>query len=505
LHHPKREFKEEEKPEKKDPNARPKLLFVSSIPFNVLSGYVTQMMYQLGAMAKHYDVTYATPRRPDATKYWRETEHVTIEEIDLPPAPFWTQGDAGKNWLGQFDLIVFRNQNYHDLFKQYINQERVAYYVSGSGIKDLVESKVDACHAVVMQGSAVNYHYKDRGLSISKAFPIPCTVPANKFEWRSSKPVFMVISSLTKDKGVENIIDALEPIKHKLRLIVIGDFLVNHVKLDPEYYDFLEKKINNGWVEWLGAMTPQAIPFAIRPATAIIHYNRMKGRFDETLQSTKILEAMAAGKPVIAFDSFGTQSLVGEGYPFLVHEDADIPVAVEKILADLKGARNWGYKLHARIKKYFDIDPVGDRWGELLHKQKHVIWYTSCLFQQVKGDAAQTIYNLKALSNKGFHVDVVFPDGKPNKRLLPDIANCVYYPSADPSQKAVELWNSDPRACVVSRGVKLTSQLIGKIPKDNLYPYLYGGHWETPTETLNEIQAASHEIITQNIDFWQPQ
>lgn len=345
--------------------SKPRLLYLSFVRFDLVSGYTTQIQYQLRAMVQAYDVVYAMVRGADSAKHWEPIRGVELKEIDLPPASFWT--DEKKQWLNGFDIIVYRHPGLWEVFKPHVKPDRAFFHVSGTNISRLINNRVSESRGVIMQGSEVNLDYQDRGLPQNKALPIPCTVPVNRFDM-NGKPVFVALTSITKDKGIPEMLDALEPLKDKMRLIIAGSMLPNHVSQEPDYYAWLKEKLDTGWGEWIGSVSPAAIPLLLSSCTAVIHWNRMKGRYDETLQSTKILEAMAAGKPVIAFGSKGTISLVGKKYPYVATDETGLKAAVEEILASPGKAKKHGRALQRRVRKYFDSEPVGRLWADLIKK-----------------------------------------------------------------------------------------------------------------------------------------
>ncbi len=472
------------------PRIKPRLVFVSHICFDVLSGYVTQTMYQLEAMAQAFDVTYAyLPRNQDDLKYWHPIEGVTLR-----PTPSHNWKGEGRKWVTGYDLVLFRHYGHFVQFESLVPPDKALLYVSGTGILTMSESQALAVRGVVMQGGEVNQEYLARNLPIERAMPINCTVPVDLFAL--DKPVFLVTSSITRDKGLPDIIEALEPLKDKIRLIIIGTMLPEHVKLEAKFYSDLRVFLNESWAEWIEGIPPVTIPLVLNSCIAAIHFNRMKGRVDETLQSTKLLEAMAAGKPVIAYGSAGTLALLGADYPYLANDRDELRHAAEEILLDPDGARAWGLRLQERARKQFDVKAVGREWGRLVQAERHLIWLTTCQFDRVDGAWSQTVSMLRAIAGRDVRVDVVFAPAVTGRDLCPAIEGVSYYPSKDPLHQAEYLFKKRPDARIIARGLRFFPALFDTIPKENLYAYLYGGDFDYP-EAVETVKAGCRAVITQ--------
>jgi len=133
-------------------------------------------------------------------------------------------------------------------------------------------------------------------------------------------------------------------------------------------------------------------------------------------------------------------------------------------------------------------------------KKKHLIWLTTCQFNKLKGDAVQTLYALKALAAQDVGIDVVFaPDSETPPFLCGEIPGVEYHIVKNPQEVAICLWAQDRGACVLTRGLRMTTDMIGTIPKENLLAYLYGNHWKASGETLNKITDSCSAVLTQNI------
>ena len=476
---------------------RPRLLFIAPFAWDLVSGYTTQTYYQLLAMSETYNVVFSCPTRPDGDKHWRPIDGVTMQPITVSPEGF--ERLAQRRWFNGFDVVVLRHPNYFPWIKPFVPPQKLFFYVSGSGINLLNAQSVTESRGVIMQGGEVNPHYLAKGLPRTHAVPINCTVAMNAFasspaagkvapsvakmlsEVRGDKPVFLLPTSLTKDKAIPDIIRAMTPLADRVKLLIVGNLLPNHVKLDPAFFVALEKQFSAPWITWVKDIPHSAMPFLFRACAAVIHFNRPQGGFDNSLQSTKILEAIASGRPVIARRTKGTQALLGRGYPHLVDTGTELTAAATKIVDDLPAAEKLGEKLRKQAGR-FDVSEVAKSWRGLLGfnprepNGRHVILLTHCTFTEAKGDSSQTLYLLRALSDLGVAVDVVYPQKASQSDLRVEMPNVNYHAEERPAERAFGLWSKNQRAIVYAMRPSLVLALDPRIPASSIVANFYGNH-----------------------------
>jgi glycosyltransferase involved in cell wall biosynthesis len=141
--------------------------------------------------------------------------------------------------------------------------------------------------------------------------------------------VVLVVARLTAWKGIDTVMTALGTLRNPLaadtRLVVVGDG-PDHPRLER-----LSASLPPGVVRFVGEVPPGEVGRWMRAADALALCSGYEGL------SHVLLEAMAAGLPVVASDVGGNRALVQHGYDGLLVPYADVDTmgrALAKVLAD---------------------------------------------------------------------------------------------------------------------------------------------------------------------------
>ncbi len=125
------------------------------------------------------------------------------------------------------------------------------------------------------------------------------------------------------------------------------DLLIAGIIQDQEYFDNLVKPhLNNSSIRYIGPVNPTARDELFKEAYTVIHLNTIPERFGLVM-----VEAMAAGVPVIAMDLGSCREVIADGQTgFLVNNVKEAVEAVNKIdKIDRKKCRQ-------RVQENFTID-----------------------------------------------------------------------------------------------------------------------------------------------------
>jgi glycosyltransferase involved in cell wall biosynthesis len=332
---------------------RPRVLYVADAPFPDRNGYATQTRYTVDALAVHHAVTVLAigPRRETV----REGE-VTWEYVpDVESALAFRPG-----WFARFDRIVFRYPAFARVLRDRGDvAARSMIHVSGRGTARIAE---DCRHTIgaVSQGALPNPTVTP---SLSHLGAVPICAPTLH---APTLPRVAMVCAIHPAKGVAEMAAAFKRIADRAVLCVVGGFIAEHEAEVPWLYDADRAALALPWVEWVGHVPRAAVVPILRGCSAVLHWNVMAEVGATTAQSTKIAEAMAAGVPVIARRTPGTESQLGPRYPYLCGTAGE---AVEAALAiiGLSDARRAALSRRLRDgAKAFSTEAVADEWRRVL-------------------------------------------------------------------------------------------------------------------------------------------
>lgn len=228
-----------------------------------------------------------------------------------------------------------------------------------------------ADRVTAVAGAVRDHVHQTEGCPLEKIVVIPNGVEANRFQWTASDQTkkevlgssseeiaIGTIARLVWYKGLEDLLKAATLIIGRyplVRFFVVGDGPLRQP---------LEEKARalglNGTVRFLGAV-PNA-------SSLLPHFDVVVLPSLWEGMSNSLLEAMAAGKPVVATDVGGSSEVVIDGKTgFLVPPKAPeaLADAVLHLLADPEMARNLGEAGRIRVKSEFTSEIMVARLEEL--------------------------------------------------------------------------------------------------------------------------------------------
>lgn len=188
-------------------------------------------------------------------------------------------------------------------------------------------------------------------------------------------PVIAVVSRLEVEKGVDLALDCLEHVRRRLpsaSLLIAGD---------GSQLSALQAKARisgvNGSIRFLGHIDD--IAPVLGAADVVLVPARSEGF------SLAAVEAMAACRPVIAWDQHGPQEIVVDGETGRLVSAFDVPAmaeAVVDVLSDAAAARAMGRAGHARAARCYDADTM--------FAQFEGLYASLCEGRKVEGDDGNT-------------------------------------------------------------------------------------------------------------------
>lgn len=139
-----------------------------------------------------------------------------------------------------------------------------------------------------------------------------------------TKPVFLFVGRIIKDKGVLEYIQAAKIVKEKYpnaRIQIVGYFDTNPTAIKPEE---IKRYVDSGIIEYLGS-TDEVRPFLERCSVFVL-----PSYHEGTPKS--VLEAMATGRPIITTDAPGCKETVIDGVNGCVIPVKNVSALAEKMI-----------------------------------------------------------------------------------------------------------------------------------------------------------------------------
>jgi glycosyltransferase involved in cell wall biosynthesis len=167
-------------------------------------------------------------------------------------------------------------------------------------------------------------------------------------------PVLLCVANLIGYKGHRHLLEAAALLRHRgvhFRLVLAGD--------GPERVHLERQAANDRLPVWfLGARND--VPALLAAADVVVLASLHEGL------SNSLLEAMAAGKPVVATDVGGNrEALGGTGLLVPPSDASQLAAAIERLLRNPGLARRAGEAARERARDLFPVDAMIDRHLEL--------------------------------------------------------------------------------------------------------------------------------------------
>jgi len=231
----------------------------------------------------------------------------------------------------------------------------------------LIERMVNSLTNLVIANSnaVADYAIKQEGLEQSRIKVVYNVLPeiwySNKDEIASNKAAgrdgFTVlnVANLIAYKGQETLVKAVAQVrdKHpKTRLRIVGD--------GPERQSVTQLANQLGVpLEILGFCEVE--PETYQQGDVFVLSSTEEG------MSNALMEAMAAGLPIVATDVGGNRETLGDGGLIVPANDSEkLAVAIESLIADEELAKTMGIKAQARAKTLFTSDGLGANYLGLI-------------------------------------------------------------------------------------------------------------------------------------------
>lgn len=237
----------------------------------------------------------------------------------------------------------------------------------------LIRKWKTACAQKAVHVTAVSSYLKEEILSWSKTvdidvIPMGCQLelfsPENRVEnyfGQGRKKIVLFVGRLAEKKGVTYLIEAMKCIDAKL--VIAGDGPLAP-SLKKQALDQGEKII------FLGSCTHDELKTVYASADVFVAPSVTAQDGDREGFGLVMLEAMASGVPVVAFDSGGVSQLIKHGYNGLLCKEKDtagLSNAIYKILNDPE-AGNVFIKNGLETALQYDYSKIAKRYWDLYTK-----------------------------------------------------------------------------------------------------------------------------------------
>ncbi len=198
------------------------------------------------------------------------------------------------------------------------------------------------------------------GERVSEGISPRASGEARRLELPAGAPVIGFVGRLTRDKGIGELVEAFRMVRARgidLQLLLLGEFEKGD-PVDRATVDFIENDPN---VHWMGYVPNPSAYYPRMDVFVFPTYREGLGRV--------LLEAGAAGKPVVSTRTTGVVDVVIDGVTGLLvptRDAAALAGAVEKLLADCELAARMGRQARRAVEEHFDNSIYLQRLGTML-------------------------------------------------------------------------------------------------------------------------------------------
>ncbi len=225
-----------------------------------------------------------------------------------------------------------------------------------------------AAAALVVVSRTMEEHLLSLGAPAQKVHYIPCGIDVAKFTGADpalAPPYFLAVGRFVEKKAPMNTLKAFARVLHDqplARLTMVGDG-----PLYAECQRFVSDNALASSVDLCGSRTPEDVLALVRRSRAFVQHSVVAPNHDREGKPVAILEAMAAGLPIVATRHGDISEMVAEGERGLLCDEGDvegmaahmIALAADPALAARMGKASQAYA-HAHYQQ-------AHRIGDLQH------------------------------------------------------------------------------------------------------------------------------------------
>lgn len=361
-----------------------KIIWVTDIDYSRTKGDWAQTCYNLRSIASAgISVHVIHPRKPfEKTMF----HHVPIEGVKYVRVNILetTLADAASFYYSVVgaDFVVVRGPHLAKQISAFVPKEKIVSYIYSTHFDEeigVLQEAWDSSGRVVVQGDGQVEHVKELGLDCGAVVPIPCAVDSGGFEDRRRRQAIGFVGSLFETQCLDLCIDVANGVRNRkycenIGLVVCGSEMT---KPPTEYEKRVLQTIQSQrWISWIPIAHHYALPSVYRTFDVLVSmFDTQRGesrKHCDRLLKTKILEAMAAGVPVVANRNWGSVKLLGEGCKYYAEGVEDAVAKVHTLLTNADQYNNESERIMDRAKKY-DIARVGELYAGMFGGENELL------------------------------------------------------------------------------------------------------------------------------------
>jgi glycosyltransferase involved in cell wall biosynthesis len=240
-------------------------------------------------------------------------------------------------------------------------RERLAYREIERVLAPLSSRVVCVCEAEARLGRSVGFSKRIRVIYNGIAPVAPGPADTRMLELASRGPVVCVLTQLRPGKGIETLIDATPALVargHDLQVAIWGE--------GPELETLAARARRAGVAESVHFLGTSSDPLAaLRGADVFVHPSLAESF------PYAILEAMAAGAPIVASDVGGIGEALQDGESGLLVPPGSVPALTEalgELLEDPRKREATGSAARERVQRLFTREAMIDRLVGVYHE-----------------------------------------------------------------------------------------------------------------------------------------
>lgn len=338
---------------------KPRVLFATHIAHDRLAGDVVQNLVRIKALSKiaRLDVLCAKGSEETASGIRKSVEGCCrwlIEERNL------IAEKVRRDWR-KYDYLLCQGEPvWKTLLSSGIPAERLLLLITGKDAYSPRVNEIGSRARVITTAEGFRDLLKQRaGIAANIV-----SIGIDEERIRGGRRTVCYVGNLYEYQRVHLIIDALERLRRPgrdVRFLCIADRVFKD--LSPGYKSTLTRRLkSNDWIEWTCAQ-PNEIGNLLRRADVCVAFydpealaTRQQCKWGI---STKILEYMAAGKPVVANRIWGNELLLGAEYPYFAETPEEMAERIGSVLDHPADALRVGAELLERAEA-FGLDSTAE-------------------------------------------------------------------------------------------------------------------------------------------------